>query len=363
MASIQTIPGMKAKVLTIMSTRSQDQQLVADVADRLGLEDSTSLSDQWSEKGHVIPCFGWHPWFAHQMFDDTDRKPDLDDEERITHYQSVLTPKPEDRNFLLAIPKPLPFSRFLSETRQYLERYPLALVGEVGLDKSFRIPEASHPERCYERDEGLTPGGREGRRLSPYRVSMDHQRKVLKAQLSLAGELQRAASVHGVQAHGVLFETLRETWNGHERVVLSKRERKLREAEGSMPAEEDVAVRRDVSRPFPPRICLHSYSGPVEPVKQYFDPSIPAEVFFSFSTAINFSTAAASKTEEVLKALPADRILVESDLHIAGEQMDNHLEEITRKVCDIKAWNLEDGVKILAQNWKRFTFGDRNVDD
>jgi Tat protein secretion system quality control protein TatD with DNase activity len=107
---------------------------------------------------------------------------------------------------------------------------------------------------------------------------------------------------------------------------------------------------------------LHSYSGPVEPTKQYLHPSIPTEVFFSFSTAINFSAGVASKSEDVIKMLPADRILVESDLHIAGDRMDGHLEDIVRKICTFRQWTLEEGVKQLGKNWKRFIFGSRDVD-
>lgn len=300
------------------------------------------------------------------MYDDSayDGASSLSDEQRIQHYQSVLTPKSDNRNFLLALPEPRPLSHFLAQTKQYLEKYPLALIGEVGLDKTFRIPEAWLPEEKEDRDESLTPGGREGRRLSPYRVAMDHQRKVLLAQLRLSGELGRATSVHGVGAHGVVFETLCETWKGHEKKVLSKREQK-READaqrrhGSLQQENDDTT--DGPAPYPPRICLHSYSGPPETVKQYTNPAIPADIFFSFSSVINLSTPAASKTEESIKAVPDHRILIESDLNIAGDRMDGYLEDIVRKICELKGWSLEDGVRQLGNNWRRFVFGKEAVD-
>lgn len=37
LASLDDIPSMKAKVLTVMATRAQDQELVAKAADRFGL--------------------------------------------------------------------------------------------------------------------------------------------------------------------------------------------------------------------------------------------------------------------------------------------------------------------------------------
>ncbi|TIA38374.1 Metallo-dependent hydrolase [Aureobasidium pullulans] len=360
-ANISSIPDMHARILTIMATRAQDQELVAETADKLGVKSKSQ--EDWSKEQKVIPCFGWHPWFSHQMFDE-EIYPDtttLTPDQKVEHYQSALTPKPEDRDFLLRLPDPRPSSVFLSETRKYLEKYPLALIGEVGLDKQFRIPEAWLPGQKTERDEALTPGGREGRTLSPYRVSMDHQKKVLLAQLHLAGELGRATSVHGVQAHGVVFNTLQQTWKGHERKVPSKRERRKQEANAQHQAteheDEQVGEERKPT-PYPPRICLHSYSGPAETVKQYLDPRIPAKIFFSFSSVINFSHAGVEKTEEAVKAVPNDRILIESDLHTAGERMDGFLEEIVRKLCEIKGWSLEEGVRQLASNWKSFVFGD-----
>jgi Tat protein secretion system quality control protein TatD with DNase activity len=362
MPNIDFIPKMKARVLTIMATRAQDQELIAQVADKLQLKNKFFASEGSNKDECVIPCFGWHPWFSHQLFDESmyASRDILNEDEKLKHYTSVLSPspKPEDRDFLLGLPQPQPLFRLLSQTRDYLEKYPLALVGEIGIDKSFRIPNKWTSEHEEQRDDTLTPGGREGRRLSPYRVSMDHQKKVLKAQLELAGEMQRAVSVHGVQAHGQVFDVLKETWKGHERKVLSKRERKMQQAAFTMDAEESEDKVDTGANPFPPRVCLHSYSGPPDPIKQYLHPSNPAEIFFSFSTAINFSTAAASKSEEVIKVLPPDRILVESDLHIAGDRMDQHLEDIVRKICQLRDWNLEEGVTQLSKNWRSFAFGE-----
>jgi len=295
----------------------------------------------------------------------------LTDQQKIAHYTSVLTPAPEDREFLLALPGALPLSKLLSDTRSRLEQYPLALVGEVGLDRGMRIPEAWLPSQTNSRDESLTPGGREGRKLSPYKVSMEHQKKILLAQLRLAGGMGRATSVHGVQCHGVLYETLRECWKGHELRSTSKRERKKlqqdKKKNDTTNKHENVAGEGNTTPanettktnlPYPPRICLHSYSGPAEQAKLYLAPEVPAEIFFSFSLAINFSTSARDKTEEVIKLVPKKQILIESDLHIAGDRMDANLKGMAEKVCELKGWSVEEGANNLRANWIRFVFGE-----
>lgn len=200
MASLDDIPTMKAGALTIMATRTEDQELVAQTTARFGSKSLQPVQDHpMAITCSVIPSFGWHPWFSHQIFDDTEQRdkgkaaPD-----KVQHYKSVLTPEPQDEDFLNALPEPRSLSHFLAQTEAYLESHPLALVGEIGLDRAFRIPKAWSEEEHRRRDKNETPGSRQGRGLSPYRVSMTQQKKILKAQLQLAGKLGRAVSIQYV---------------------------------------------------------------------------------------------------------------------------------------------------------------------
>jgi hypothetical protein len=45
LANISSIPDMHAKILTIMATRAQDQRLVAETADKLGVK--TKSDQDW----------------------------------------------------------------------------------------------------------------------------------------------------------------------------------------------------------------------------------------------------------------------------------------------------------------------------
>jgi Tat protein secretion system quality control protein TatD with DNase activity len=368
MSSIEAIPSMNARVLTIMATRAQDQDLVTSVADKFAIK--STKAKEWKEEECVLPCFGWHPWFSHQMYvsDGDGNKTRLEGESKLRHYQSVLAPEreelsDEDRHAFSSLPDPLPFKEFLLQTKANLQRYPLSLVGEIGLDRSFRIPESWIPELEEKRDQGLTPGGREGRKLSQYRVGLQHQKKIFKMQLQLAAELDKAVSIHGVQAHGMVFETLRELYAGHEKKVLSKRERKKLDQEQLHDFETSQEARHDPEKPppYPPRICLHSYSGDPSNFKQYTNPAIPIKIFASFSTAVNLSDEIDKETpkrfENMIEAVPDHMLLVESDIHTAGDAMDERLEDIVRRICKVKGWGLEEGVTILGNNWRSFAFG------
>ncbi|KAK6222963.1 hypothetical protein QIS74_03808 [Colletotrichum tabaci] len=330
-STVDRIPAMRAAALTVMATRSQDQALVAEIAASHGVRSKYEMS-----QGHLIPSFGWHPWFSYQLFDDTVPEaertyPEGQPDAKTRHYHAVLAPAPEDPDFLDALPTPRSLSSFLADTRRRLQDHPLALVGASS---------------------------------APQHVKMPHQVAVLKAQLALAGELGRPVSVHGVQAHGLLHDTLSSLWKGHEKEVVSRKKKRL-VAEGAEDfdsddePEEDNFGRKNVPpKPYPPRICLHSYSGSAEMLKQYTNPAIPAHVFFSFSSAINLGTkAGADKIVEVLQACPDDSLLVESDLHIAGEEMDARLEEMYRKACEVKGWSLQEGVERIGRNYRNFIFG------
>ncbi|KAJ5106484.1 hypothetical protein N7456_003159 [Penicillium angulare] len=367
MASIASIPHMKARTLTVMGTRGEDQELVQQTAQSLNAQNPL-------QEDRIIPCFGWHPWFSHQILIDntkttdsasqdaqTETETDIDAKKK--HYTAVLAPSvAEDEEFLNFLPTPIPVSQLIAGTRKRLESHPHALVGEIGLDKSFRLPGAWTVKELGSRDEQITPGSREGRPLSPYKVKLEHQKALLKSQLQLAGEMQRAVSVHSVQAHGAVFDILKELWAGHEKVILSRRQRERRQdAEGALSEDEEDEQEASLKDPkpvqFPPRICMHSYSGPVEPIRQFMNKKNPSDVYFSFSAVINFTEAGLRKVGDVINILPEDRILIESDLHTAGTQMDELLEEAARQVCELRGWELRKGVQQLADNWKRFIFG------
>ncbi|KAK6525676.1 hypothetical protein TWF281_010728 [Arthrobotrys megalospora] len=325
---VPEIPKRKIQVLTIMATKAEDQELVAQVA------------REYPDR--VVPSFGWHPWFSHRLWDDMKAGGSDITISKKEHYQSVLTNEPTEE-FIETLPEPKPLSQFIAETRNYLEEFPSALVGEVGLDRTFRLP---NPASLI---------GPDDKKLSPHKVQMDHQRRILEEQLRLAGEMDRPASVHGVGAHGVLHDSFSSLFKGFEKVVRSKRTQKR--GPHDFEGDEDSDVEDKGPKPFPPRICLHSFSAPPDFIKTWLNPKIPATIYFSFSQAINVGYGY-EKFAEMLGLVPEDRLLVESDLHIASIDMERHLAGIIHRVSRERRWDPSKTVQTVGKNWISFVYGD-----
>ncbi|KAG5800575.1 hypothetical protein H9Q69_000462 [Fusarium xylarioides] len=327
---------MKSRAVAIMATRTQDQPLIASIVKTHGVKGPECFGE---DKTTVIAGYGRHPWFSHELFDDSLEDPTYvpsDDIEaaKAQHYKAVLSPAPTDPAFWRDLPVPIALSTFIAETRARLIEDPYAMWTDP------------KPEP----DPDRTPGGRQRRPLSQHRINITHQKVLFMAHLKLAGELGRPVSVHGVQVHGILYDALTECWKGHELRGRRSREKEKKEGKVEQPG--------DTPKPYPPRICLQSFSGKSDAVKQYLKPFIPAKIFFSFSKTNNLrSDEERKKAKDAIRLVPDNRILVESDLHTAGERMDSELEEMYRVICEVKGWGLEEGVEKIAENYQEFVFG------
>jgi Tat protein secretion system quality control protein TatD with DNase activity len=95
----------------------------------------------------VVPFFGLHPWFSHPItFAPLDALSSKQD-----HYSSLFpdpsdpsAPYPQLAAVLPDFPDPVPISTFLSTLEQNLLDFPSSHVGEIGLDKAFKIPQPLH---------------------------------------------------------------------------------------------------------------------------------------------------------------------------------------------------------------------------
>lgn len=247
-----------------MSTDVHDQPLVA------------RLADAWPDK--VVPCFGFHPWVAHTI--------SLGDvQDARSHYAALFG---SDDDVFSQFPPPLPLCEAIARLEAYLVAYPQALVGEVGVDRSFRIREP-------------------GRGLTRWQTPLEHQIAVLDAQVQLACRYQRSVSMHSVRAAGVTVAWL-------ERMKAS------------------VAGFGEIN------IDLHSCTLSPETIRlvQQGHPNI----FVSFSTAVNLR-AGRERLCEQIRACDPERLLCESDWH-AWDELASRTNDMAQCVVEVHGHDMPE---------------------
>lgn len=112
------------------------------------------------------------------------------------------------------LPDPLPFAALLDTLRTNistaLAKGKIAMLGEVGLDGGARMrwPKTARHlyEEKYDVDLDDRAGDEDWNRLTPFKVSMAHQKAIVEAQLEVAIDLGVSVSFHSVAAAGKLNE-------------------------------------------------------------------------------------------------------------------------------------------------------------
>ena len=319
-----------------MSTNADDQHLVAGIADR-------------SDASRIVPAFGHHPWFVHRI---TATETPLPSKEE--HYRSLFPDPPlidegmtELELLMPSLPEPIALSSVLNELRTRLERYPHSILGEVGIDKSFRLPFPPDTWATLDQIEGKSSGaaaelkesGAAKRRLSRLQTPIEHQLIIFKAQVDVAISLNRSVSFHSVRAAGTTGELFRE----------------LRSL--SNPGFKSI------------NLDLHSCTLSAETIKQV--QKTHKNIYVSFSTTIN------SRQKGLLEQIDAcnpDRLLSESDWHSA-EGLAERVHEIVDLFADSrtliehlgigglsKSQRVRKIAEKLRQNWQTFLQGPALVD-
>ncbi|GLB35823.1 putative DNase family Scn1 [Lyophyllum shimeji] len=292
-----------------MSTMESDQQRVRDLA--------------LAHPTKVVPCFGYHPWFTYQISihphsskDDHYRRLFLQAASPSSDHVAIL------EKLLPSLPEPTPLADILSDLRRNLEAFPEAMLGEVGLDRVFRVPF----------DYYAGP-----RQLTPFVVPLDHQLAILEAQLDLAAELGRNVSFHSVKSQLATVD------------LLARMQTKHRERWSHI------------------NIDLHS-CGMSPQTWRDIEKRHP-NVYLSLSTVIN---SRSPNHRALIAACSPDRLLVESDYNNVDRCAEQTWDMI-KTVADVRGWPLEtewiDGleekdwgtVRRLEKNWHAFKAGNMST--
>jgi TatD DNase family protein len=184
--------------------------------------------------------------------------------------------------------------RVLEDLRELVEDSEVVAIGEIGLD--------------YYRD----------------RAPRDVQRRVFRDQLHLAAEVGRPVVVHDRDAHGDVMAILRD-W-----------------------AETVSTGKGSVHHPLG---VVHCFSG---------DQAMADELFqlgFYVSVAGPVTYSNASRLQEVVRHLPLDRLLVETDCpflaphpHRGKRNEPAHVRLVAAKIAEVKDTPLEEVARVTTDN-------------
>ncbi|ORZ12021.1 TatD family [Absidia repens] len=327
---LDEIQQLRTGHITLMGVRQDDWETVEMVAASSNSSssdnnnnDSTTDVDSHSR---CVPCFGIHPWYVYRLAPPQEGDPQANEEgvkhqqQQQEHYQHVLDgPDDTEKQQLISqLAAPIPFSDWYPHLEQQLKRHPHALLGEVGLDRSAR----------------LLPGGAiEWHGVKPTNVvcDIDHQCTILRLQLDLALQLDRAVSFHCVQSQGHLM------------AILQSINQQLGKSKTVTTATATTSVLR---------VCLHSFGGKPASLDQFFKWR-HVKVYVSFSIAIN-ARLGWKKLSQLIQAVPDDQLLIETDLN-SPTSLDYNMVCIASLVAQAKNWSLHDTVMKTRQNWIAFT--------
>ncbi|CAH2352538.1 uncharacterized deoxyribonuclease [[Candida] railenensis] len=282
-----------------------------------------AMSKRVQSSGVVFPFFGVHPWYSHLFASVEPGVEESTESYKVRHYRTVLYPAPT-QELIDALPAPVLWRDHLKKLRSLLAEYGGGSgasargcvgvgVGEIGLDKPFRIPVNGFYGNVEQPIAEDIPN-----KLSPCRVKLDHQVELLAGQLELAQEFSLPVSLHCVKAHGVLFEVCHR-----------------------------FALKSTV---------LHSYSGSLDQAKLWLKSgSAEQQVFFSLSNWINGAEEKAEAFTQLVRSLSDSNVLIETDIGIDRRLSECyvHLEGIFTKICEARDWNEERARNVLRENWDR----------
>ncbi|KAM6498682.1 TatD DNase family Scn1 [Amanita muscaria] len=298
--SHETLQNLRITICA-MATRQSDQLLVRD------------LALQYPSK--IIPCFGYHPWFSYSIA----IRPFSSKED---HYKTLLLGESTDprlvesfERLLPHLPEPRLLTEIISELRAHFEAFPNAMLGEVGLDRSFRVPF----------DYFASP-----RELTPFTIPLEHQQVIVDAQIELAIDLGRNVSFHSVRSQEATVGLLN----------------RMRDRYGERWCNISVDMHS----------CGFSNAH--------------TNVFLSTSIAINGRNP---NLRRLIAACAPDRILVESDYNNA-DMATQMTWEMLLIIAEVRGWPVEKdwdhhpdpkhigAVRRLEENWTRFRRGNHPLE-
>lgn len=204
-------------------------------------------------------------------------------------------------------------SNLILRFKDLLNEFPNAWVGEIGLDrvavdrKRMEMDKATNVHNLI--------------KIKPKLYPFDTQIVLFREQLKIAVEYDRIVSVHMVKYMGGLVDLFynRNTFFN------------------------------DSNFKLPRRFVLHSFVSKEDTIRLLLNSPNSEKLYFSFSYILMNKV---SWFSSVLKLIPDDRILIETDYESLNDT-DNGISNIVILISEIKQWSLEKTVDILLQNFNK----------
>lgn len=294
----------------LMSTNQTDLKAIRSAKETLG--------------NRVFAGFGVHPWYSHFFVEaGQNAGGNTGKANKLEHYSSVLR-GPDSEAIAQQLPEPVPLQQYIYEclgqcqgTGQDTPQW-ASCIGEIGLDKVFRIPE---PEPELLPNDGPRPQARPKTTLSRTRTTMDHQIAIFTSMLDLARAKRLPVSIHSVKCHGKVLE------------ICTK---KLL----------DSSV----------NVCIHSFTGTLDTVHLWLATFPHERLFFSVSWIINVDKTETGSTN-LLKHIPLQCILTETDCCVDVEPLDSQRSMLTRvleAIAEAHSMSIEDAAATVQRNFARY---------
>ena len=202
---------------------------------------------------------------------------------------------------------------WIQELSALLERYPEACVGEFGIDRLATTPA-----------EFQLPN-------LPANTFATLQKDIFAQHFDVAVKYQRPCSIHLVKGDNFLMDFLKARCQQLPNSKVSKQDPEI--------------LNEKLHALFPPAIMLHSFGSSTNLINQLLKLRIAPRIWFSFSATIN---ARSKKTVDNIKAVPEDRLLIESDVH-SGTDISEAMWTVVQLVADARGWSAD---KTAEQCWQ-----------
>lgn len=245
---------------------------------------------------------------------------------------------------LHALPEPRPLSAVIDEVRRNLTEFPTAMVGEVGVDRVFRVPV----------DFFVSP-----RVLTSFHIPLSHQLAVLRAHMELAVELGRNVSIHSVKAQQATIDLLWAMKQKHG-ARWNEISVDLHSCGFSAQSWLDVEVYTEIL------LIILNYIYQLSAAQKKHE-----NTFLSLSTVINYKHA---NHRALIATCSPDRLLVESDYNDVN-MCTLQTWQMINVVANVRGWPIETDdawaderhlsqpeeewgvIRRLERNWIRFKNG------